>query len=45
MMPCMQACAVPEKFDQIVNKATVIVVIIFCTYGTLAYLAFGDSES
>jgi len=28
-----------------VNKATVIVVIIFCTYGTLAYLAFGDSES
>lgn len=41
LMPCMQACACPEKFDQIVIAAVATLTVMYITYGTLAYLAFG----
>ena len=41
LMPCMQACECPEKFDEIVTYAVGTLTIMFIAYGNLAYLAYG----
>jgi len=44
LMPCMQACECPEKFNSIQIAAVATVTGTFVVYGTLAYLAYGNME-
>lgn len=41
LMPCMQACECPEKFEEIVIYAIATITVILISYGTLNYLALG----
>mmetsp|Transcript_18703 Transcript_18703/g.28655 ORF Transcript_18703/g.28655 Transcript_18703/m.28655 type:complete len:158 (+) Transcript_18703:1038-1511(+) len=45
LMPCMQACECPEKFNKIQVAAVMTVTISFIFYGSLAYLAYGNMEA
>ena len=44
LMPCMQACEVPEKFDKILISAVITVTAMFLIYGTTAYVAYGNMK-
>jgi hypothetical protein len=41
LMPVMQACECPEKFDGILTKAIWLLTILYCFFSTLACLAWG----
>ena len=44
LMPCMQACECPEKFDQILQSAVTTIAAMFIIYGGVAYAAYGNME-
>ena len=44
LMPVMQACECPEKFDKILIAAVATLTTAFCTFGTLSYLAYGNMK-
>jgi hypothetical protein len=44
LMPCMQACECPEKFDQILVAAVATMTLMFVLYGGVAYMAYGNME-
>ena len=44
LMPCMQACEVPDEFDNILIKAVITVTSLFLVYGTMSYVAYGNME-
>ena len=43
MMPCMQACACPEKFDKIMIAAVGSLTFLYACFGTLCYMAYGPN--
>ena len=44
LMPVMQACECPEKYDKILVAALVTLTLAFVVYGTMSYLAFGNMK-
>lgn len=42
LMPVMQACECPEKFDKILMAAIFTLTSAYIIFGTLCYLSFGD---
>lgn len=44
LMPVMQACECPEKFDKILIAALATLTLAFVVYGTMSYLAFGNMK-
>ena len=44
LMPCMQACEVPHKFDKVLIAAVITVTAMFLVYGTIAYVAYGNMK-
>ena len=44
LMPCMQACESPEKFEKILTAAVATVTVALSIYGTIAYLAYGEMK-
>lgn len=44
LMPCMQACDSPEKFEHILVASVVTVTIGFSVYGSISYLAYGEMK-
>ena len=44
LMPIMQACECPEKYDKILVAALVTLTFAFVVYGTMSYLAFGNMK-
>jgi solute carrier family 36 (proton-coupled amino acid transporter) len=44
IMPCMQACDCPERFDYIYAAGIATMTTIFLFYGTIMYLAFGNMK-
>ena len=43
LMPVMQACECPEKFDKILSAAIITLTIAYITFGTICYFAFGQA--
>lgn len=44
LMPIMQACDCPEKFDKILTAGVSTLTVMFLIFGTLSYLAFGNMK-
>ena len=44
LMPCMQACECPEKFDEILVYSVITIIVSQMIYGTIAYIAYGNME-
>lgn len=43
VMPIMQSCACPEKFNEIVVRAVMTLAFVYCFFGTFCYLALGST--
>jgi hypothetical protein len=41
LMPIMQACECPEIFDKLFMYAATTLIFIFCSLGSLSYIAYG----
>lgn len=44
MMPIMQACDCPERFDKIYFNSIMIITVMFLAYGSIMYLAYGNMK-
>lgn len=42
VMPIMQNCECPEKFDKILIAAILTLTLIYTSFGEFCYLALGD---
>ena len=44
LMPVMQACESPQKFEKILVAAVFTVTVVLSIYGVIAYLAYGEMK-
>jgi amino acid permease len=44
LMPVMKVCECPEIYDKIVIAALTTLCAVYCLFGTLSYLCFGETD-